>query len=133
MVTDSHRACSAATIAAANSAGRPRCPGAPLPLLGGAVLIDSLTQRPDDTFPRCTFNSPRGREHGDIAQAALLNHAQQQTQFEAARLKVMESMMQQFRLHFRDPESIGKESTSADATAACITDLDSGVTFDAYF
>ncbi|VDL96188.1 unnamed protein product [Schistocephalus solidus] len=60
---------------------------------------------------------------------------QQQTQFEAAHLKMMEFMMQQFSLHFTDPESFGKQSTSMDAVAACITefiyDPDSGVSFDA--
>ncbi|VDL98591.1 unnamed protein product [Schistocephalus solidus] len=44
--------------------------------------------------------------------------------------------MQQFSLHFPDPESSGKQSTSADAVAACITefidDPDSCV-FDAWF
>ncbi|VDL92077.1 unnamed protein product [Schistocephalus solidus] len=62
---------------------------------------------------------------------------QQQANFEAARLKLMKSMRQQFNLHFPDPVSSGKQSKSADAVAACITefiyDPDSGVTFDAWF
>ncbi|VDL96576.1 unnamed protein product [Schistocephalus solidus] len=60
---------------------------------------------------------------------------QQPTHFKATYLKMMESMMQQFSLHFPDPESSGKHTTSADAVTACIAefiyDPDSGVTFDA--
>ncbi|VDL95280.1 unnamed protein product [Schistocephalus solidus] len=62
---------------------------------------------------------------------------QQQAQFEAGYMNMVESMMQQFILHFPDPESSGKQSTSADAVAACITeciyDRDTGVTLDASF
>ncbi|VDL98671.1 unnamed protein product [Schistocephalus solidus] len=48
---------------------------------------------------------------------------QQQVQFEAAHLKMMEFMMRQFSLHFPDPKSSGKQSTSADAVPACITEF----------
>ncbi|VDL89173.1 unnamed protein product [Schistocephalus solidus] len=61
---------------------------------------------------------------------------QQQAQLGAAHLKLIKSIMQPFRLHFSDPESSGKQSTSADAVAACIIefiyDPDSGVTFDSW-
>ncbi|VDL89052.1 unnamed protein product [Schistocephalus solidus] len=52
---------------------------------------------------------------------------QQQAQFEVSHLKMRESMMQEFSLHFPDPKSSAKQSTSADTVAAYIT----GVTFDA--
>ncbi|VDM03036.1 unnamed protein product [Schistocephalus solidus] len=62
---------------------------------------------------------------------------QQQAQFEAAHLTMMESMMQQFSQYFPDPESSGKQYTSADAVAACRTEFiynpDSSVTFNAWF
>ncbi|VDL92653.1 unnamed protein product [Schistocephalus solidus] len=62
---------------------------------------------------------------------------EQQAQFKAAHFKMMESMMQQFNLHFPDQESSGKQSTLADAVAAGITEIiynpDSCVTFDAWF
>uniref|UniRef100_A0A0V0JA95 Uncharacterized protein K02A2.6 n=1 Tax=Schistocephalus solidus TaxID=70667 RepID=A0A0V0JA95_SCHSO len=61
---------------------------------------------------------------------------QQQAQFEAAHLKMMESMMQQFSWQFPNRESSGKQNTSADVVAACITefiyDPDSGVTFNVW-
>ncbi|VDL97903.1 unnamed protein product [Schistocephalus solidus] len=50
---------------------------------------------------------------------------------------MMECMMQQFSLHFHDPEPSGKQSKSAGTVAVCITefiyDPDSGVPFDAWF
>ncbi|VDL92364.1 unnamed protein product [Schistocephalus solidus] len=50
---------------------------------------------------------------------------------------MVESIIQQFSLRFPDPEFSGKQSTSADALVARINDficdLDSGVTFDAWF
>ncbi|VDN24869.1 unnamed protein product, partial [Dibothriocephalus latus] len=62
---------------------------------------------------------------------------QQQALFEEAHMKMMESMMQKFSLQFSGPDSFANQSTSADATAAAITeficDPDSGVTFDAWF
>uniref|UniRef100_A0A183SDB8 Cadherin domain-containing protein n=1 Tax=Schistocephalus solidus TaxID=70667 RepID=A0A183SDB8_SCHSO len=60
------------------------------------------------------------------------SNMQKQTQ-----IKIMESMMQQCSLHISDTESSGKQFTSVDAVAVCITaficDADSGVTFDAWF
>ncbi|VDK69301.1 unnamed protein product [Dibothriocephalus latus] len=47
----------------------------------------------------------------------------QQAQFEEAHMKMMESMMQKFSLHFSGPDSSTKQSTSADATAASITEF----------
>ncbi|VDL94201.1 unnamed protein product [Schistocephalus solidus] len=62
---------------------------------------------------------------------------QQPAHFEAALLKIMESMVQQFSQHFAHPESSGKHFTSADAVAVCIIeflyDHDSGGVFDAWF
>ncbi|VDN11202.1 unnamed protein product [Dibothriocephalus latus] len=52
-------------------------------------------------------------------------------------MKMLEYMMQKFSLHFADPDSLAKQSTSADAAAASITEFtyypDSSVTFDAWF
>ncbi|VDL85627.1 unnamed protein product [Schistocephalus solidus] len=61
---------------------------------------------------------------------------QQQAQFEAVHLKMMECMLQQFSLHFPDPESSGKQSTSLAQLLLASLNLftaDSGVTFDAWF
>ncbi|VDL99277.1 unnamed protein product [Schistocephalus solidus] len=67
----------------------------------------------------------------------MSNLQQQQAQIEAAHLKMMESTMQQFSWHFPDPESSGKQFTSADAVVCLhywiFYDPDSGVTFDAWF
>ncbi|VDL91037.1 unnamed protein product [Schistocephalus solidus] len=60
-----------------------------------------------------------------------------QAHFEAAHLKMMESMMQKFSSYFPDPGSSEKQSTSADAVGADLTefiyDPNSGVPFDAWF
>ncbi|VDN11136.1 unnamed protein product [Dibothriocephalus latus] len=62
---------------------------------------------------------------------------QQEKQFEAAHIKLMESVMQKFSLHSSDPDSSKNLSTSADPTAASITefiyDPDFSVTFDTWF
>ncbi|VDM06161.1 unnamed protein product [Schistocephalus solidus] len=61
---------------------------------------------------------------------------QQQAQFEASHLIMIEFTMHNFSLHFPEPQSSGKQSNSADAVAVCIIKFicapDSGVTFDAW-